>query len=59
MSDKWIDPAKLPPKAETMNTPGDFGVFTETMKRIIHMKPPRAQVKKPRRSSSSPAPAHS
>jgi hypothetical protein len=55
MKKAWQDPAKLPPKPETMNTPGDFGVFTETMKRIIHMKPTRAQVKKPRGSSHAPA----
>jgi len=55
MSKKWEDPAKRPPKPETMNTPGDFGAFTDLMKRIIHTKPPRAQVKKPRGSSHAPA----
>ena len=55
MSDKWEDPAKRPPKPETMNTPGDFGAFTDLMKRIIHKKPARAQVKKPRGASHAPA----
>jgi len=35
MSKKWDDPAKRPPKAETMNTPGDFGAFTDLMKKIV------------------------
>jgi hypothetical protein len=39
MSDKWIDPAKLPPKPETMNTPGDFKVFTDLMRKIVPAKP--------------------
>ena len=55
MKKKWEDPAKRLPKAETMNTPGDFGAFTDLMKRIIHKKPARAQVKKPRGSSHVPA----
>ena len=55
MSNKWSDPAKLPPKPETMNTPGDFKVFTELMEKIIHKQPARAQVKKPRGASPSPA----
>ena len=46
MSEKWIDPAKLPPKAETMNTPGDFGVFTDLMKKIVE---------KPKAASHGPA----
>jgi len=35
MSEKWIDPAKLPPKPETMNTPGDFKVFTDLMRKVV------------------------
>jgi hypothetical protein len=35
----WVDPAKRPPKPETMNTPGDFGKFTETMRKLIKAKP--------------------
>jgi hypothetical protein len=36
---KWSDPAKRPPKPETMNTPGDFGKFTETMRKLLKAKP--------------------
>ena len=46
MSEKWIDPAKLPPKPETMNTPGDFKVFTDLMRKIVH---------KPKTASPGPA----
>jgi hypothetical protein len=35
----WIDPAKRPPSPETMNTPGDFGKFTETMRTMLKAKP--------------------
>jgi hypothetical protein len=35
MSKKWEDPAKRPPKPETLQTPGDFQVFTDTMRRIV------------------------
>jgi hypothetical protein len=35
----WIDPAKRPPKPETMNTPGNFGQFTETMRKLLKAKP--------------------
>jgi hypothetical protein len=35
MKKKWIDPAKQPPKPETMNTPGDFGRFTDLMRKIV------------------------
>jgi hypothetical protein len=39
-SSKWDDPAKRPPKPETMNTPGDFGVFTDLMKKIVEKPKP-------------------
>jgi hypothetical protein len=42
MADKWQDPAKRPPKPETMNTPGDFGQFTELMKTLVSV--PRSEV---------------
>jgi len=35
MKKKWDDPAKHAPKAETMNTPGDFGAFTDLMRKIV------------------------
>ena len=46
MSKKWVDPAKQPPKPETMNTPGDFGKFTDLMRKIIE---------KPKTASPGPA----
>jgi hypothetical protein len=36
---QWDDPAKRPPSAETMNTPGDFRQFTETMRTMLKAKP--------------------
>lgn len=39
MSKQWQDPAKQPPKQETMNTPGDFKVFIDLMKKIVPAKP--------------------
>jgi hypothetical protein len=35
----WVDPAKRPPKPETMNTRGDFRQFTETMRKMLKAKP--------------------
>lgn len=37
---KWEDPAKRPPKPETMNTPGDFERFTALMKKIVEKPKP-------------------
>jgi hypothetical protein len=45
MKTKWEDPAKQPPKPETMNTPGDFKVFTDLMRKIVD---------KPKSSSPGP-----
>jgi hypothetical protein len=39
MKKQWEDPAKRPPKPETMNTPGDFRQFTESMKTMLKAKP--------------------
>jgi hypothetical protein len=39
MKKQWKDPAKRPPKTETMNTPGDFGAFTDLMRKIVPAKP--------------------
>jgi hypothetical protein len=36
---QWDDPAKRPPKAETMNTRGDFAQFTDAMRTLIKAKP--------------------
>jgi hypothetical protein len=36
---QWEDPAKKHPKPETMNTPGDFKVFTDLMRKIVPAKP--------------------
>jgi hypothetical protein len=35
MKKEWSDPAKQAPKPETMNTPGDFGRFTDLMKKVV------------------------
>lgn len=36
----WVNPVKNhPPKAETLNTPGDFHEFTELMKKVVNQKP--------------------
>jgi len=45
MKKHWKDPAKEPPKPETMNTPGDFGRFTDLMRKIVE---------KPKSSSHDP-----
>jgi hypothetical protein len=43
MSDKWEDPAKRTPKPETMNTPGDFKVFTDLMRKIVEKPKPASR----------------
>jgi hypothetical protein len=49
----WKDPVKgHPAKESTMNVQGDFGKFTELMKRVV----PRKQDEKPKIVSSSHAP---
>jgi hypothetical protein len=40
---QWDDPAKRPASAETMNTPGDFRQFTETMRTMLKAKPEKKQ----------------
>jgi hypothetical protein len=40
MKKPWIDPAKQSPKPETMNTPGDFGRFTDLMRKIVEKPKP-------------------
>jgi hypothetical protein len=40
MKKQWIDPAKQSPKPETMNTPGDFKVFTDLMRKIVEKPKP-------------------
>jgi hypothetical protein len=35
MKKKWIDPVKRPASPETLQTPGDFGRFTEVMRKIV------------------------
>jgi len=41
MKKQWEDPAKRQPKPETMETPGDFRQFTETMRKLMKVKPER------------------
>ncbi len=33
---KWNDPAKKSPRQETLNIEGDFGMFTDLMRRIVN-----------------------
>jgi hypothetical protein len=49
MDKQWDDPAKRPPNPNTMATPGNFEEFTETMRKLMKVKPE----KKP----ASPGPA--
>lgn len=35
MKKTWDNPAKHPPKQETMNTPGNFEAFTDLMRKIV------------------------
>jgi hypothetical protein len=54
MKKQWKDPVKgHPAKESTMNTRGDFGQFTELMKRVVSRK----QEEKPKPVSSSRVPA--
>jgi hypothetical protein len=49
MKNQWDDPAKRPPKPETMNTPGDFQQFTDAMRTMLKAKPEK------KRASPGPA----
>jgi hypothetical protein len=40
MKKQWEDPAKRPPAKETMNTPGDFKVFTDLMRKVVEKPKP-------------------
>lgn len=42
MKTQWEDPAKRPASQETMNTPGDFKVFTDLMSKIVKKPKPTA-----------------
>lgn len=53
---KWVDPAKRPPRDSTMKIEGDFGRFTEFMKRVVKTPIPKKE-KQPTSASSSPGPA--
>jgi hypothetical protein len=35
MKKSWNDPAKRPAKESTMNTEGDFGKFTDLMRKLV------------------------
>jgi hypothetical protein len=51
----WKNPVKgVPAKEETLNIKGDFGAFTDLMKRVVN-----APAKTPKASSSSRAPVAS
>jgi len=55
MKKPWKDPLKRPAKQSTMETPGDFAQFTELMRRVVKVRPPREE--KPTPASASPGPA--
>jgi hypothetical protein len=48
------NPVSRPAKESTLNTEGDFGKFTELMKRVVHVRPSKD---KPKAASSSHVPA--
>jgi hypothetical protein len=53
MKKQWKNPVKdIPPKESTLNIKGDFGTFTDLMKRVVSAPPKTAKT-----SSSSPDPA--
>jgi hypothetical protein len=52
MKKPWKNPVDRPAKQSTMDTPGDFGKFTDLMKRVVSV-PPQQMKKQP---SSSRAP---
>jgi hypothetical protein len=54
MKKSWNDPTKRPAKESTMSTEGDFGKFTDLMRKVVQVHPPK---EKPKASSSSHAPA--
>jgi hypothetical protein len=37
MKKPWNDPAKRPAKESTMNTEGDFGKFTDLMRKVVNI----------------------
>jgi len=52
----WRDPVKgQPPSPETLAIEGDFGKFTEFMKKLVKV-PPERQKQKPTSASASPGP---
>lgn len=54
MKKPWRDPVKdVPAKSKTLATEGDFEKFTELMKRIVKVRPPREA------KGASPGPAAS
>jgi hypothetical protein len=56
MKKSWNDPAKRPAKDSTMNTEGDFGKFTDLMRKVVKVHPTKPGGK-PKPISSSRAPA--
>ena len=55
MKKRWHDPVKgQPPRPETLAIEGDFGKFTEDMKRLF--KQPQTEKQKPTSASASPGP---
>jgi hypothetical protein len=57
MKKRWKNPINRPAKQSTLETPGDFAQFTEIMKKVIKVRPPK-EAKQPT-ASASPDPAAS
>jgi hypothetical protein len=52
MNKQWKNPVDRPAKQSTMDTPGDFGKFTELMRKVVSTPPQK--VKKQPSSSRVP-----
>ncbi len=52
MKKPWVDPVKKDAQESTMNIKGDFGIFTDVMRRVV-TKPEKKAI------SSSPGPVAS
>jgi len=56
MKKAWRNPVKdIPAKPETLAIKGDFGKFTDLMKRVVKVRPPREE----KTTSASPGPVAS
>jgi hypothetical protein len=54
MKKPWTNPVKRPAKESTLKIEGDFGKFTDLMRKVVNSHPSKIA---PKASSSSRAPA--